>query len=173
MWLRLRNVKEKKKTFVLSSPLRIPDPFLLPRDPGLLINLLRNCLSHFPLSIRSHFCPSGTNHSLGSNWTRENQATNKMHWRSIYCFAYIKAKLPYKKIYSPIGWALQCQTLAAPSRFLKSKRAFCFLICSLPGVNFCIFWAYERTIIYLQIIFNVDNGSLQQKARQTSDLSLG
>jgi len=39
--LRLRNVEEKK-TFVLSSSLRIPDSSLLLGDPGLLINLPRN-----------------------------------------------------------------------------------------------------------------------------------
>ena len=31
--------RKKKKTFVLSSSLRISDPFLLLEDPGLLINL--------------------------------------------------------------------------------------------------------------------------------------
>ena len=79
------------------------------------------------------------NRSLGSNWTQEKQAINKMRWRSIYCFAYVQAKLSCNKINSPMGWALWCQALAAPSRFLKSKHAFCFLICSLPAVNFCLF----------------------------------
>ena len=54
MWLKLRNVEEKM--FVLSSSLkfqtpisssRAPDPFLFLGDPGLLLNLPRNWLSHF------------------------------------------------------------------------------------------------------------------------------
>ena len=55
IWLRLRNVKEKKK-FVLYSSLRIPVPYphfqsarplSPPRGPGLLINLPRNWLSQW------------------------------------------------------------------------------------------------------------------------------
>ena len=37
-----KEYREKKKMFVLSSSLRIPDPYFLLGDPGLLINLPRN-----------------------------------------------------------------------------------------------------------------------------------
>ena len=53
MWLRLRNVEKNRCLFFLLSwefqtaisILRTPDPFLLPGDPRLLINLPRNWLS--------------------------------------------------------------------------------------------------------------------------------
>ena len=53
MWLRLRDVEEKNLSFsppwellTPMSSLRDPDPSLLLGDPGLLINLPRNWLSH-------------------------------------------------------------------------------------------------------------------------------
>ena len=78
---------------------------LLPllRDPRLLINLLRNCLSHFLFLSNPIYPHEVLNHSLGSNWTQEKQAINKMHWRSIYCFANVKAKLSCNKTNSPMG----------------------------------------------------------------------
>ena len=52
MWLRLRNVEgKKKKMSVLSSSWRIPDPFLLLRDPR-FITLPRNWLSHLSITFR-------------------------------------------------------------------------------------------------------------------------
>ena len=56
MWVRLRNVEGKKKRILSFPPpwepqttistSRTPDPFLLLRDPRLLINLPRSWLSH-------------------------------------------------------------------------------------------------------------------------------
>ena len=48
----------KKKMFVLSSSLRIPDPFLLLRDPG-LISLPRNWLSHLSITFRLEYSVFG------------------------------------------------------------------------------------------------------------------
>ena len=45
MCLRLKNVEKKKMTFILSSSLKAADLSLL-WDPGLLVNLTRNWLSH-------------------------------------------------------------------------------------------------------------------------------
>ena len=60
MWLRLRNVG-KSKMSVFSFPLRIPDPCLLLRDPGLFINLPRNWFSqsfhHTIFTWTWHFIP--------------------------------------------------------------------------------------------------------------------
>ena len=58
MWLRLRTVEKKNKTFVLSSSLRTPDPSFLLGDTRLLINLPRNLLS-FPPFLSKELCCQG------------------------------------------------------------------------------------------------------------------